>query len=309
MTDQENGTPVEEFDTGFLRTAVYRSGAGFHWNRSPGALRAAVLGAPSGPVRAALGTVAGGLLPALPQVRGEERRYRVPARTSAAALLLHPVSTTRTEALVRALAGAGRTLALLHALALPGEQLPRNGPPGPARLDAWMGTGHGPGAAPRLYESLRGVLGPRRWETVRQWCAGLSGGSPGDVLLHGAPGLGSLIVDGRTGAGALLTGEEVSRGPAGFDLGWILGEFTEFRMLREHFGVGSDPARLEAAREALLDGYGSLPDARTVSRTSVLRVFTHAHDFAAYMGWDDQLLFYGRQIAELVDEECAVPAP
>ncbi|MEV7774462.1 hypothetical protein [Kitasatospora sp. NPDC086791] len=307
MTGQENETPVERFATGFLRTEVYRSVAEFHWSRRPGVLRAAALGAPGDPVRAALRTVTGGLPPVLPEVRGEERRYRVPARTTAAALLLHPVATTRTEALVRGLTEAGRTLARMHALTVPGP-LPRTGPPGPARLDAWLGTGHGPGAAPRLYGSLRDVLGPGRWEAVRGWCADLTGGASGDVLLHGAPGLGSVVLDGRTGAGALLTGEEVSRGPAGFDLGWILGEFTEFGLLREHFGVGSDPDRLAAVRQALLDGYGPLPDARTVRRASVLRVFTHAHDFAAYMGWDDQLLFYGRQVAQLVDAESAAPA-
>ncbi|MER7580834.1 hypothetical protein [Kitasatospora sp. NPDC097691] len=306
MNGPENEIPVEQFATGFLRTAVYRSDAEFRWNRRPGVLRAGALGAPAASVRAALRTVTGGLPLALPDVRGEERDYRVPARTTAAALLLHPVATTRTEALVRALAGTGRTLARLHALPVPAELTP-GGPPGPARLLAWLGSGRGPGAAPRLYESLRGILGAERRETVRQWCAELSAGHPGDGLLHGAPGLGSVVADGRTGAGALLTGEELARGPAGFDLGWILGEFTEFRLLREHFGVGSDPARLDAARTALLDGYGPLPDRRTVRRAAVLRVFTHAHDFAAYMGWDDQLLFYGRQIAALVDEECAVP--
>jgi hypothetical protein len=66
-----------------------------------------------------------------------------------------------------------------------------------------------------------------------------------------------------------------------------------------------DPEMYEAARTALSEGYGPPDDPVAVGRSAVLRVFTHAHDFAAYMGWHPELLEYLARIAEMVDDDGA----
>lgn len=299
---------VEEFGTGFLRTAISREAgeAGeYRWERRPGPDRGAELGRPTAAVRAALA----GLEPqssalALPEVVASARQYVVPGRVTAAKVVLSPAAAAHRAHLGHALHGVGQALGTLH------REVPvRLGsarPPGPARLASWLEQGAGPAAAGELYEVFRRRLGATRWRRVQSWCRSIATPDGDDVFLHGAPSLGSIVLGENGQAWCLLVGEECARGPESFDIGWLLGEFAELRMMTDRAAPGTVPAAdHQEIRAALLRGHGPVADPALAGRAAVLRVFTHAHDFAAYMGWNPQLQLYGEKIADLIDEEGA----
>ncbi|MFZ3499149.1 hypothetical protein ACODT5_39065 [Streptomyces sp. 5.8] len=301
---------VEEFATGFLRTAIHADGPEFVWIRRPGADRPTPLGAPSAPVRAALSALRpDGLRLALPEAVGDALHYQLPGPVPVATLCVGRDPRQRPDLVAGALAGTGAALRLLHT-AVPAS-LATAGPPGPARLATWMRDGHGPRAATGFHSIVRRQFGTARWNRVQGWCQALATDLAGDVFLHGAPSLGSVIVGHAPDGGCLLAGEDTARGPADFDVGWLLGEFVEWRMalLRRTPGVDLDPGDFHAALAALARGYDVPADPVVAGRAAVLRVFTHAHDFAAYMGWHPELLEYAVKVAELIDDEGAQARP
>ncbi|MBA0053571.1 hypothetical protein E0L36_22635 [Streptomyces sp. AJS327] len=355
--------PVVEFATGFQTTAVYRTDLGYTHVRGPGEDRPTPLSVPDAPVRSALAALAGdGLRLALPEARDGVLHYRATGRYNAARLSVEVDSGLDPAHGVGAVRGLGRTLRRLHTH-VP-VSLVASGPPGPARLAAWMRSGTGPRGAARLHTIASRYLGSDRWDRVLHWCARLESGAQrpdGDVFLHGGPGLGAVVVGTGPEDGTLFVGEEVSRGPAGFDLGWTLGEFVEWRATIDRpGGPGLDPEIHASALTALLDGYtahpdgerssqptvaggqfansatqqgaltdspsapgefeagavgaaafgrAGLPEQTEVTRGAALRIFTHAHDFAAYMGWHTELLDFVAQVIELVDAEAAGAPP
>lgn len=128
------------------------------------------------------------------------------------------------------------------------------------------------------------------------------------TLLHGAPSLGWLVPTPWCGGAVLLTGEEVTVGEPAGDLGWLLGELAELRgaaarglggAARHRPGDFTEPAR------ALLEGYlgpgphPALPEG--TARHATLRLATHMHDYAAYVGWHDDLTAYADLLAEFLD--------
>jgi hypothetical protein len=122
-------------------------------------------------------------------------------------------------------------------------------------------------------------------------------------LLHGAPSLGLIVPSVSPGNCALLSGEDLARGPAAFDLGWLLGELAEMRATNVR-GIGGLPDdRSGPLARALLDGYGPPGDSVTTGRAATVRVFTHAHDYAAFVGWHDHVTDYLDIIADLIDED------
>ncbi|MFD3719348.1 hypothetical protein [Streptomyces sp. NPDC058674] len=301
---------VEEFATGFLRTAIHPHGPEYVWIRRPGADRPTPLGPPSAPVRAALTALRPERLRlALPDAVGDALHYRVPGPVSAAKLCVGRDPRLTPDLVAGALSGTGAALRRLHT-AVPAS-LAAAGPPGPARLAAWMNDGHGPRAATTFHSVVRRQLGTARWNRAQDWCQSLATDLTGGVFLHGAPSLGSVIVGREADGGCLLAGEDVARGPADFDFGWLLGEFVEWRMalLRRTPGLDLDPGDFHAALAALARAYGAPADPVAAGRAAVLRVFTHAHDFSAYMGWHPELLEYAVKIAELVDDEGAQALP
>ncbi|MEU4086543.1 hypothetical protein [Streptomyces aureus] len=303
---QPAASAAQEFATGFLRTAIRPHGPGHLWIRRPGDDRPVPLSGPTAPVRAALTALRPrGLRLALPEVAGDALHYQVPGPVPVAKLCVGRDPGLPPRLVAGALSGTGAALRLLHT-AVPAD-LAVCGPPGPARLASWMDAGDGPRAARAFHTVVLRRLGTARWNLVGEWCRSLATDLSGGVFLHGAPGLGSVVVGDTPDGGCLLSGEDVARGPADFDLGWLLGEFVEWRMtlLRRTPGLDLDPDDFHTALDALAEGYGAPADPVAAGRAAVLRVFTHAHDFAAYMGWHPELLEYSVKIAELIDDEGA----
>lgn len=315
--------PVEEFATGFQRTAVYRRGAGCVLIRTAGADRPTPLEPPPAHVRDALRALAARRGPApaarivLPDAVGDALHYELPGNAVAAKLSVPtPAGAIHitTEHAALALRAAGGALRRLHT-ELPAA-LVGAGPRGPARLAAWLRADPqhaGPRAAGPFQAFTRQRLGTTRLERVLDWCARLAAADDErDAFLHGAASLGAIVVAEHPPYGWLMAGEDLARGPAGHDMGWLLGEFVEWRMaLGRPAPIGTapmDPQIYEASRFAVLDGYGPLPDLVAAGRSATLRVFTHAHDYAAYMGWHPELAEYTATIADLIDDEgaCAV---
>ncbi|MGY6024089.1 hypothetical protein [Streptomyces spinosirectus] len=301
---------VDSFATGYQRTAVHRTADGSYlWVRGAGADRPVPLTGPGARARRRVAAPhAEGIRVALPDEIPGALLYTAHGAESAAKLLWTELPPARRDRLTAALHATGRLLRTLHDAspdAPPAEITGRTGPPGPARLAAWMDTGTGPRAAARLHGVLRARFGPRRWAAVRSWCAELAERAPGDVLLHGAPSTGSVIVADERPESAdavLLAGEDLAPGPAAFDAGWLLGEFLELRMTDTRKGARPRPL-LTDLPAAFLDGYGDVGDPVAAGRAAVLRIVTHAHDFAAYVDWHPELGLYADALPAYVDGE------
>ncbi|MEV0237112.1 flavoprotein [Nonomuraea sp. NPDC050786] len=281
--------------TGHLVMEVTPDAAGGHvWRRRPGRL------ARSGftPVDAALNGKLAGMLDVRPasgeadvrpasgeaDVRlapGEEdggsRVYRVAGAESAARILLREGPGEQLEGLMR---GLGRALRELHAVA-PGDV---SGPPRALRrLEEWL-AGRSPSAtAAAAGAALADRLGAKSWDRLRGWCAEQDA-DPDVVLSHGAPGLGSLVVDADRGTGELLTGEDLCVAPWYHDLAWVAGELVEMRWLND-----GNPQDWQRLLDALFEGYGRDLGAET-NRLVAMRIALHLHDISAYVGLDASLL-------------------
>ena len=291
------GHLVDGFATGFLHGLVFRAGGRYRWVRYPGRSRTDPFTPVPVEVRQAVEA-----LPALPVTpvvavaRCDSREYLVAGATSVGAMLATPPAPEEWARLVALLEGVGELLRALHrgVPAAPGA-----GPPaGTRRLSSWLRTGNGPRAAARLHSVAHRRLGSARVERLRDWCTEVAATAGG--FLCGAT-TSSLVPGDTPGSGQLLMGEELGRGPAECDLGWLAGEFTEFRLL--HFTPPKYQVHAHgcaAAVRGLLRGYGGSFDRDLVARVAVLRVLTHAHDFAAYVGWIDQLISYVDLVADLV---------
>lgn len=281
---------VERFGTGYVHTTVVQASDGYRWLRTDGPDRPVPIGRPVAAVRRALAGLPGLVLPE-PATTTAGLAYRTSAPASLAALFLGAGhGDVQTTAAAR-LSTVAAVLAALHRIPAP-VRLPR--PVGGRRLSGWLATGTGSRAAAQLREHARTLLGSRRIQVLRDWSAQLAG--TGATLLHGAPGTGVIV------GSALLTGEELAVGRAEWDLGWLIGELVEFRDMPRHVGHhGLRPLDYDALIGAVLRGYDGDYDAAAVGRAAVLRFLTHAHDYAAFMGWQDFLDHYLTAIAEAAD--------
>lgn len=288
------GATVDEFGTRFVQTRVGDLGEGrFVWERRAGESRGHPLSGPSDAARAAVAAAdAPGVRLVLPMAAGDMLRYALPGAFSAARLL-RSADPAVADLVRAALAGTGAALRRLHAAAVPAD-VPR-GPPAISRLSGWLAAPDGDLAPP-----ARRRLGRGRWARAQDWCDGQPGPG-GDVLLHGAPSLGLLVPSPQRAVAGLITGEDLARGRAELDLGWLLGELVELEHAARR-GLGSAvPGDYAGFTAALLNGYGAEPAGAATRRVAALRVLTHAHDYAAYVGWHDDLLAYLDIVAELLD--------
>ena len=73
------------------------------------------------------------------------------------------------------------------------------------------------------------AFGTKRCATVADWHAELLTSAESSALVHGAPGLASIVPARQADHGAVLIGEDLACGSPLFDLGWILGEIVELR--------------------------------------------------------------------------------
>ncbi|GAA2003844.1 hypothetical protein GCM10009799_33750 [Nocardiopsis rhodophaea] len=291
---------IAEYGTAFMHTQVTELGGGaFAWSRTPGPANPAG-GTPLSPAarEAAHDTDDAGVSLVLPERRNGSLRYILPAPFSSARHL-HSTDERALSAVVEGLRATGITLRRLHRRAPP----PRAAtvPPGLRRLAAWLDGAERPTAAIRLRSRARRRLGSARLERVRQWCECV--GTPDSVLsfLHGEPSLGRLVLAETPASGGMLVENEFTRGPAAFDLGWLIGELVELDLAAAQ-GLGT-ARRLDygKAARAFTNGYGELPEPLVLDRSAALRVLTHVHDYAAYVGWHEDLEGYVEILAELID--------
>jgi len=271
-----------EYGTDLLRTRVSAVPGGHEWTRTTGRLAPDPFRSATGlGDRLAVADERGAVRLAVGHGSPTSRTYRIAGGESVANGLL---SSGPLPELREPMRGLGLALRRLHADGPPGGGTgagsdPRPGPPrGLLRLDTWL-AGRAPVArAAYVGAQLRGRLGPERWGRVTDWCHQVR--EDADVtLVHGAPGLGSLIAGDGTGSAALLTGEDLAVAPWYFDLGWVLGELVELR-----WQLGGDQQGWQLLLEALFEGYGR--DAgEQWNRLAALRILLHVHDIAAYVGW------------------------
>ncbi|GAA1435946.1 hypothetical protein GCM10009601_62780 [Streptomyces thermospinosisporus] len=186
---------VEEFGTGYQRTAVYRTDSGYLWVRSPGPDRPGGM-VESGPeLRAALTAhTPRGMALRLAEKADESLVYRVEGcKTAARVALGQQGGADRGERLASAAHATGRSLAGLHA-DVPVTAAEAS-PPALSRVIRWMSTEQGPRGAAALHGVLYTYLGSARWRRVLRWCQEFAEpGHAGTVLLHGAPSLGSVVL-------------------------------------------------------------------------------------------------------------------
>ncbi|MFC9127684.1 hypothetical protein ACFT4A_12625 [Streptomyces sp. NPDC057099] len=282
-----SAAPVTSYGTGLLTTEVRSVPGGYEWLRAPGPAAPAPFRPATDDLRRLCEDI--GEHEGVRLVVGTEteagRRYPAGHHESVAHYLLigGPSAVPGgAPALRRALRGTGALLAALHRAPVPATALE----PGPARglLRLWGWLTEGTGAA--AFAAHDGVH-----DVLRDWCArALGAGGDGragagddrdpllpPVLSHGAPGLGSLVLDPRDGAAVLLTGEDLCLAPWPFDLGWITGELAEMR-----WAHGGDPTEWQRLLGALAEGYGRGPGDAQGRRWAALRIALHAHDTLAY---------------------------
>ncbi|MFD5315750.1 hypothetical protein [Streptomyces sp. NPDC127098] len=318
MKEDDDGRGATRMGTGFLLTRIEREANGWYrWSRWPGPLRPT----PFTPLPPALPTALNDL-PAMPvrpvlgRPAGDRRDYRAPrdralaAELFDAAGLFAPPAEDRWPRLWQVLAGAGALLRRLHEDLPPA--LPARPPCGAARLASWLRTGQGPGAAPRLHAATIDRLGRQRLGRAQDWCRDLDVPAPDAVLLVGAT-TGSLVAGAEGRPGALLIGEELASGSPEYDVGWLLGELAELRLLPlARTGSHRAAAACEEGARHLLRGYGdNRLGPEPLGRVATLRILTHAHDYAAYAGWTAEFPDYLDVIAGLIDADGtpALPAP
>ncbi|MEU6313485.1 hypothetical protein [Streptomyces sp. NPDC047014] len=286
---------VAEYGTGLQTTRVLRApDGGFLWWHGPGSQVPGPLRAPAAHLLPALPEDSGAALLTAPEPAGAGLLHRTGGPASAAAWLRDFRPQARTL-VAHSLAAAARALRALHSVPLPPEaQSPAGPPPGLGRLRDWARGGG------ELRERALAHWGAARLERLLGWADELApehpAGPAGRSLVHGWASLGALVPPLSRGRVALLTGEDLGLGRPELDLGWLLGELVELAWATPH----QEPADLQ---RLLLAAYGPGPDPALAGRAAVLRIVTHMQDFAAYRGWDDELLGYIAFTAELIDEE------
>lgn len=285
---------TSEYGTRLLRTAVDATGEGCSWTRRPGPDAPRPFVDPRHPAAMAVSAARPrGTVVAEPTPDGSGRRYAAPSARTAAALLLDSGPVGRAIDIAH---GLGATLAAMHALPVPADATP-DPSRGISRLVSWLDLSDQP---PLMRSAQRELLSqaPRAARTLREVAREVTMAVPPQgVVCHGAPGLGSAIVDERGGV-VLLTGEDVHVGSRESDLMWVLGEVLEFSFTR------SDDARAWAdVLEAFLTGYGRTP-AIPVPQLAALRILLHLHDYIAYVGWSaGEFQRYGGMLRYLTDVE------
>jgi hypothetical protein len=290
-TDED---PVAEFGTGLLSTSVFaHADAGFRWRRSPGPLARSRYRAVRDDLRGSLKCLAAvdDARMALGERDGSCFTYLVAGRESMATRLLRAGPQTQLE---HALHGLGRLLRTMHDDATSPAPTPFAPPPPLLRLGDWFSDRAPTPRAAYAGSALRRFLGPRRWETLLLWHRCLVEDEH-PVVVHGAPGLGSLVI-GDDGGADLLTGEDLGLAPRQFDLGWVLGELVELKWY-----LNGDSRSWQRLTEALFDGYGTDLGADW-NRMATLRTAVHLHDYIAYVGWHDaEFARYARFLSFLID--------
>jgi hypothetical protein len=112
--------------------------------------------------------------------------------------------------------------------------------------------------------------------------------SPSDVLCHGGFSLGSIYASSDLASVEVLLGDELTQAPPELDLGWLIGELTEF----EHATLeqGLPPGRFSKVAQQVLQAYeeasGRSVSEHLLHRFIALRFALHLADYAQSFGSD-----------------------
>ncbi len=268
---------TQSYGTHLLRTDVEPAvGGGFWWRRRTGDRAETPFSPhPIASIDAAprpAGTIRWG-------IGGDEERWYHSAGDETLAAVLLAASAPDDRAL-SALRAAGQALRALHDASAVGALATRLSPrPRPlVRLLRWFDDRATTPLGARLRRNASIAIGEDTLARLRTRLAGLP--DPRALrALHGAPGLGSIVLCPDDTVD-VLTGEDVALGAPEFDVNWLIGEVTELSWL------SSSSEAWAPAIEAVLSGYGA--DADLLDNDLIAsRILLHAHDYVSYVRWDE----------------------
>lgn len=267
--------------TGLLETTVESGPDGFTVARAPGLLAPPWKMPNAESLQAVTGHVAPGVTWAPPVEDTHGRRsFVVPGVGSVARLALSGMNRQAITQMLRPVVSALSSLNERPAT--------NNRPPTPVlRLQGWLRDGSGAGHAGEVYNILTTTLSS---DDMQLLCSNVDALAEGRVhaqnLLLGSAGASAVYPD-PSGDGATVLVDEVCAGPPGWDVGWLLGEQIE--LLLSAPGAEVKPPRLTAdpvVAELLVEAPDTLD---SIGYFAGLRWLTHMHDYAAYVGWSDDL--------------------
>ncbi|GAA5068889.1 phosphopantothenoylcysteine decarboxylase/phosphopantothenate--cysteine ligase [Thermocatellispora tengchongensis] len=292
--EDDGAEPSTTYGTGLLHTSIHSMATGgYRWRRAPGPFAPAPFSPLTGETRDALAAIGevGTCRLAIGTAAGDARIYDVRGGESAARRLMRPGDHDRLE---KPLHDLGRLLRAVHDQEPPADLVGRPAR-GLVRLGDWLaGRATSPRAA-YAQGQFRQRLGEERWQRVRSWYDAVRTDT-GVTLAHGAAGFGALAIDGESGAGDLLIGEDVCAAPWYLDVGWLIGELAELQ-----WQVGGDQHGWQALINALFEGYDRDLGPEW-NRYAALRILLHVHDIAAYFaGYQYDFDHYRKFLQYLID--------
>jgi aminoglycoside phosphotransferase (APT) family kinase protein len=189
---------------------------------------------------------------------------------------------------LQSMADLGRLVARLHG----------GGPPPPGdvggphvrRLRSYLSATDSPMDVSAVHAALQGeTLG-----ALRSIARTITDGP--HLTCHGGFSLGSVFTDDDHKTVQVAIGPEMCCGPPELDLGWMIGELTEFEYTAANSGKSlgaAHSAPFGRAAQALLDGYsaesGREVDRRRLDDVVAARIALHMFDFVRTTGRTDHL--------------------
>lgn len=279
MSTRTEREQITSYGTSLLRTVVEEDDGHYLWTRRPGESAPAGFRALNPETIGVLEGAGRGTRTHMVVGTGDDsvRHYTVGYWESAAFGVLREGSGICPD-LVEPLRGLGAALRTAHGATPAAEAGP---PPGLLRVTDWLAGRSEDSVASHAAQLLSTRLGVENQRKLLSWCEEAI--EDHSATLHGAPGLGALILSPETGRAEVLTGEDVSVGPAAWDIGWIVGELLEFQW---RTGTESRDPAWRSLVTAVIDGYGSHPGA-ALDRMAILRITLHLHDFLTFVGWHE----------------------
>ncbi|MFJ8871352.1 hypothetical protein ACIRD6_37095 [Streptomyces sp. NPDC102473] len=239
---------------------------------------------------------------------GDSATWDATGRRSAARVLL--ADDDARHQLTPVLGHLGSRLRILHTPRPASTHVGYPLPPGLTRLSPWLEHGGGTRAGAGFHYRLRTQLGPARMTKLRAFTDALLRPTDQDTVLHGWLTLGNIIPPDPPGTGTptvVLSGIEAARARPEADLAAVVGEIEEFRRTAEL--SGAPKPQLQDLTAAFLHHYGPGYDSAVVAAGAVVRIATHAHDFAHYVGWHASLHTYIPMLADLLDSDGLTSLP
>jgi aminoglycoside phosphotransferase (APT) family kinase protein len=235
------------------------------------------------------------------------RTYRVPG------LLTMTTAVTRAPELASVLLEAlGDVLATLRerSRARPDlvSALPAVPPPRVAKMVRTLRCSDASPDVAAFAEAARAALRPAGEAALGAQIDVLTGGRADDVLVHGELSLGNAFFDAQGRSLAIVGADGICHGHAACDVGWVLGELHELRVVHAP-GSETLDADVLAGLEATFLRACRLEDheARLARTLVATRLLVHAHDYAAYVAWHEDVVRLCAAAADVLTGEAAWP--